>query len=354
MQIPWKFLSRALSEEVLEDESLRLSSSHDISEQKLQRPGGLALSTDLPRSQAEESHSTIDLRTRLHFYKVRYFLTRNLKAAKREVKMARNIVRGEDYPMALCLKSQLNMLVGIISFVSSKRWHQVMGQKLEFQVCIITTSGAFFTDLGQKLEFQVCITLSISLARQCLVNALSGQVNVNGEGKEQKVGNSYSTCFQNSTAEYEDICRKENQMMKEAVSTDLACVELERGNPLKVLSAARSLLRLPGCSRIYIFLGNMYAAEALCLLNQPNQAAEHLMMHISGGNSVELPYSQVDCEKGITEKMAGSEESIGSSNESEGFVLIRPEEAVGDLELFVQTPLPTTQCWEILRRPTNS
>lgn len=91
-------------------------------------------------------------------------------------------------------------------------------------------------------------------------------------------------------------------MMKQEVFADLANIELALGNPSEALAAARSLFRLPRCSIIYVFLGNMYAAEALCLLNQPNEAAEHLIIYVSGGSNVELPYTQVDREKGITGK----------------------------------------------------
>nr|GMC64471.1 CCR4-NOT transcription complex subunit 10-like isoform X1 [Ipomoea batatas] len=48
------------------------------------------------------------------------------------------------------------------------------------------------------------------------------------------------------------------------------------GDPLRALSAARYLLKLPGCSRIYMFLGNLIAAEALCMLSRPKEAVEHL------------------------------------------------------------------------------
>ncbi|KAL0340508.1 UNVERIFIED_CONTAM: hypothetical protein Sradi_4567600 [Sesamum radiatum] len=104
-------LTRTLSEEALEDESMQLLSSLDISGQNLQRP--VIAPNDLPRNQAEESLSAADLRLKLHLYKVRFLLlTRNLKAAKREVKMAMNIARGKDYPMALYLKSQLEYARG--------------------------------------------------------------------------------------------------------------------------------------------------------------------------------------------------------------------------------------------------
>ncbi|KAK1379372.1 hypothetical protein POM88_026116 [Heracleum sosnowskyi] len=55
----------------------------------------------------------IDVRLKLHLYKVSFLLlTRKLKAAKREVKMAMNTARGKDYYMAVYLKSQLEYARG--------------------------------------------------------------------------------------------------------------------------------------------------------------------------------------------------------------------------------------------------
>lgn len=102
-----------LSEEALEDESLRLLSSLGSSEQSRERLSGIPSFNDLLRTHAEESISAADLRLKLHLYKVRLLLlTRNLKAAKREVKMAMNIAHGKDYPTALYLKSQLEYARG--------------------------------------------------------------------------------------------------------------------------------------------------------------------------------------------------------------------------------------------------
>ncbi|KAG6421151.1 hypothetical protein SASPL_117700 [Salvia splendens] len=79
--MPDNSLSMTLCEEALEDESLH---------------------------QGEESLSVVDLRLKVHLYKVRLLrLTRNLRTAKRELKMAMNLAHGKDYPMALYLKSQL-------------------------------------------------------------------------------------------------------------------------------------------------------------------------------------------------------------------------------------------------------
>ncbi|CAI8610411.1 unnamed protein product [Vicia faba] len=230
-----------------------------------------------------------------------------------------------------------------------------------------------------------CLKLSMSLARQCLLNALHlldsystnrlksglpsnssvendtsevlpsknssrknshvidskafsgaiglGQVNSNGDTKEQKGGASQEL-FQNSLSYYEDVCRRDNQLVKQAVLANLAYVELELDNPVKALAAAKSLFELPECSRIYLFLGHVYAAEALCLLNRPKEAAEYLSYYLSGGNNVELPFSQEDCEKLQVERTVEFEEvNVGSTaaksslQDTQSIVFLKPEEA---------------------------
>ncbi|KAJ1378942.1 Tetratricopeptide-like helical domain superfamily [Sesbania bispinosa] len=161
-----------------------------------------------------------------------------------------------------------------------------------------------------------------------------GQVNSNGDTKEQKGGTSQEL-IQNSLSYYEDVRRRENQLVKQAVLANLAYVELELDNPVKALSFAKSVLELPECSRIYIYLGHVYAAEALCLLNRPKEAAEHLSFYLSGGNNVELPFSQEDCEKWQAERTAEFEEvSAGSTaaknssfEDTRSIVFLKPEEA---------------------------
>ena len=161
-----------------------------------------------------------------------------------------------------------------------------------------------------------------------------GQVNANGDAREPKGGTSQEL-IQNSLSHYEGIRRKENQLIKQAVLANLAYVELELENPMKALSTARSLLELPECSRIYVFLGHLYAAEALCLLNKPKEAAEDLSIYLSGGNNFELPFSQEDCEQLRVERTIDSEELNGglvtaknsSPDDSQGIVFLSPEEA---------------------------
>ncbi|KAL3623975.1 hypothetical protein CASFOL_032791 [Castilleja foliolosa] len=481
-------LSRTLSEEALEDESLQLLSSLDISgQQNLQRLSGIASSNDLLRGQAKESLSPVDLRLKLHLYKVRFFLlTRNHKAAKREVKMAMNLAHGKVYPLALYLKSRLEYSrrnhdkaikllnasgnhtetdifsmyynnLGCINFQMGKHhtsgvyFHKALkncslsrkekplkfltmsqdksllityncgmysfacGRPLSAVHCFEMANSVFYDRPLMWLRIAECCLmalekelktfdssaigvtvigkgkwrylalngnssngqsghvkkddssagdakkpeLSLTRARQCLVKALcllnsyqakysssdsipsveskelgettftnhqnggdpkepnvssgSSQVNSNGEGTEQKSGNNHSaSSLQSSITDYENICMKENHMMKQAVLADLAYVDLTLEDPLIALTAAKSLLELPECSKIYIFLGTMYAAEALLLLNQPKQAAEHLMKYISSsGNDVEFPYNREDCEKWEGKKLVDNDDSKG-------------------------------------------
>lgn len=171
------------------------------------------------------------------------------------------------------------------------------------------------------------------------VTAGSGQVTSNGDAKDQKGGTSLHELLTNSISDCEEICRKENRMIKQALLADLAYVELELENPVKALSTAASLLQLPECSRVYIFLGHVYAAEAFCLLNRPKEAAEHLLIYMSGESKVEFPYREEDCEQWRVEKVVDCEEVNGNSatatkpslRDSQGIMFLKPEEARGTL-----------------------
>nr|XP_043624555.1 CCR4-NOT transcription complex subunit 10 isoform X2 [Erigeron canadensis] len=456
-------LSRTLSEETLYES---LMSTLDVSgAQNLTRP-----SNDLTRTQADDSFiTTSDLRLKVHLYKVWILiLTRNLKAAKREVKLAMNIARGKDYSLALFLKSQLEyarnnhrkaikLLMASVSQTengTSALYYNNLGC-IYYQLGKYQTSAVFFSKAlssGSQLRkekpmklfnysqdksvlfayncglvylasgkpllavrcFQqagsvffkrpllwlriaeCCImfsekkadidvnvigggkwrqlvieygnsrsmvhvepNLSLTFAKSCLLNALhlldcpdqslpaglnikvvqgQGQVNSNGEVKESKAGN--SALLQSSINEYEGLCGKENQMILQAVLADLAFVYLELGNAVKALAAARCLLRLTECSRVYVFLGNVYAAEAYCLLNQPKQASEHLSSYISGQSIIGLPYSQEDCDIWQARKTVDLEEPNSKNTPSVNQLLpqgsfssifIKPEEARGVL-----------------------
>ncbi|XP_047307910.1 CCR4-NOT transcription complex subunit 10 [Impatiens glandulifera] len=132
--------------------------------------------------------------------------------------------------------------------------------------------------------------LTIFLAKQCLLNAL---------------------CLLDAKEQSDELI-----MIKQAILVDLSYVELELGNPLKALTNARSLLQIPDCSKINIFLGNVYAAESLCLLNRPKEAAEHLLAYLSKGGKFEVPYTDDDCQKWRVES---------------NVVILEPQEACGTL-----------------------
>ncbi|KAI3814635.1 hypothetical protein L1987_14278 [Smallanthus sonchifolius] len=470
-------LSRALSEDKLYESLL---STLDVSgAQNLTRP-----SNDLLRSQTDKSFiSTPDLRLKVHLYKIWILiLTRNLKAAKREVKMAMNIARGKDYSLALFLKSQLEyarnnhrkaikLLMASVSQIengTSALYYNNLGciyyQLEKYQTAAVFFSKAIGNSSPQRKEkpmkllsfsqdksvlfayncglvylasrkpvlaarcfqqagsvffkkpllwlriaeccimfsekkpdinvniigkgkwrhlvieswnsrsmLQVDPNLSLTFAKSCLLNALHlldypdesenmnlntngsnlkavqglGQVNSNGEAKETKVGNSSGNpnpLLQSSINEYEGLCGKENQMILQAVLADMAFVYLELGNAVKALEASRCLLRLSECSRVYLFLGNVYAAEAYCLLNQPKQASEHLSSYISGQsiNNTEVPYSQEDYDIWQTRKAVDLDEpnpsnapaldqQLPQGGSGSGFLFLKPEEAHGVL-----------------------
>ncbi|KAL5547770.1 hypothetical protein UlMin_003001 [Ulmus minor] len=157
---------------------------------------------------------------------------------------------------------------------------------------------------------------------------------VNGDAKDQK-GATTQELVQNSLTYYEDIHRKENLMLKQAILANLTYVELELGNPLKSLSTARSLLELPECSRVYMFLGRVYATEALCLLNRQKEAIELLSTYLTEGN-VEMPFSQEDFEQGEMDRSTDYDDSNGGSANpntlsSQGIIFLKPEEAKASL-----------------------
>ncbi|KAL9223972.1 hypothetical protein vseg_000051 [Gypsophila vaccaria] len=155
----------------------------------------------------------------------------------------------------------------------------------------------------------------------------AGLVSANGDTLEQRSGGHANTAASNTMSDYEDNCKRENQKIKQAILIDLTFIELELGNPLKALSTASSLLNLPECSKMYAFLGHIYASEALCLMNRPNDAAEHLSTYISGGNNVVWPYSEEDCKQWLAKKTLDADDSGTGQTEKHDNVFLSPEEA---------------------------
>ncbi|KAL6638909.1 hypothetical protein ACP70R_023545 [Stipagrostis hirtigluma subsp. patula] len=163
----------------------------------------------------------------------------------------------------------------------------------------------------------------------------SGPLSANSNG-EQK-GTSLNATLQSSLALYDDLCRKENLKIRQAILGNLAFVELCLQNPLKALSFAKSLQQLPDCSRMYVFLSHVYAAEALCALNRLKDAAEQLSVYVRDDNDIELPYNVENCEKALVEKDSDGEDSVAPAvtklpaDESQHSGSLNPEEARGVL-----------------------
>ncbi|CAL9056660.1 unnamed protein product [Musa banksii] len=158
----------------------------------------------------------------------------------------------------------------------------------------------------------------------------------NGDFKETKGGVILNMTLQSALSSYEEICRKENNMIRQAVLGNLAYVELSLGNPLKALSVAKELRQLSDSSRMYIFLSHVYAAEALCYLNRPEEAAEYLSFYVLEENDVQLPYSDEEREKWRIDRNGDGDELNGQHNaktseEFQGMMFMKPEEARGVL-----------------------
>ncbi|GLJ14038.1 hypothetical protein SUGI_0224400 [Cryptomeria japonica] len=117
---------------------------------------------------------------------------------------------------------------------------------------------------------------------------LTNQVNANGDAKESKGNTGSGNAISSSVDTYEEMRRKENMLVTQAVLASLAYVELSLENPLKALTTAELLLQQPMYSREYIYLARIYAAEALCHLNRIKEAAEQLSVCMEEGNSIDL------------------------------------------------------------------
>ncbi|KAL8159516.1 LOW QUALITY PROTEIN: hypothetical protein V2J09_001053 [Rumex salicifolius] len=158
----------------------------------------------------------------------------------------------------------------------------------------------------------------------------ASQANTNGDLKMQKSGAHVNAAL-SSMSDYEDSCRSEHMKIKQSALVALAFVELELGNPLAALIKAGALLEMPECSKMYAFLARVYAAEALCLLHKPKEAAEQLSIYYSGGNA-DLPFGKEDWEQWKVSKPLDPEESYNLSAEGmQSSVFSKPEDGQGAL-----------------------
>ncbi|KAJ7533782.1 hypothetical protein O6H91_13G064500 [Diphasiastrum complanatum] len=157
------------------------------------------------------------------------------------------------------------------------------------------------------------------------------QISSNAGGKEAKGAGVIAT----SVSAFEDELRKEQFAVRQCVLADWAFVELCLENPLKALQIAETLLRLNGISSSYSFLGHMYAAEALCLLDRPREAADHLSTCLAESSSIgtEASHSEEDGQKwknGENSEASGGEDGTASvaSNPTTGRTLPEPSSIV--------------------------
>lgn len=183
--------------------------------------------------------------------------------------------------------------------------------------------------------------LSAAFARQCLLNALHlleeaqspESSSANGDPRETKGCSVSSIAIKSSVAAYEEICRRENQAVKQAALADLAYAELCLGSHLRALAAATALQRLPYCSKAYAFLSRTYAAEAFCRLNLPGEASEQLSVYISEqGSALGLFFGEEEgVEKWPPEKAGEGADDLGGAAKARGRSFLRPEEVRGAL-----------------------
>ncbi|KAG6549039.1 hypothetical protein Mapa_009482 [Marchantia paleacea] len=113
------------------------------------------------------------------------------------------------------------------------------------------------------------------------------QVSPSGDGKENKGTSGTSGTITAAIAAYEEEKKKEQILIRQSVLADLAYVELCLQNPLQALKTTTTLLSQPDCSQMCTFLGRMYAAEALCLLDRPREAADHLSVCLVESSGVD-------------------------------------------------------------------
>eukprot|EP00250_Pteridium_aquilinum_P010179 c19199_g1_i1 orf=90-2777(+) len=138
------------------------------------------------------------------------------------------------------------------------------------------------------------------------------QTNPNGNNKEGKVNSLIAILA--SVTSFEEDQRKRNSMILQYILADLAFVELCLDNPVRALKIARQLLQHPECTKPFRFLGRVYAAEALCLLNRLHEAVVELSTCITESNNLETPANGGD-EDGQKWKSGENSEASGEGDD---------------------------------------
>uniref|UniRef100_A0A1J3J284 CCR4-NOT transcription complex subunit 10 n=1 Tax=Noccaea caerulescens TaxID=107243 RepID=A0A1J3J284_NOCCA len=219
---------------------------------------------------------------------------------------------------------------GFVELAGSTKW-----PKLSLPLARVCLSNGIFLLNGSlmndsKSDRESTLSLKINETKEAS-SSDNGEANTNSDMKEAK-GGINQDIIQNSLSAFKDIRSRENQLTKQALLANMAYVELELENPIKALSAANSLLQVPDCSKIYVFLGHIYAAEALCLLNRPVEAVTHLSGYLIGQDDFKLPYGQEDFDQWRMHASYDCEETSDSSaGNARDSVFVKPEEARGAL-----------------------
>ena len=60
---------------------------------------------------------------------------------------------------------------------------------------------------------------------------------------------------------------------------------------MKALNTVESLLKQPECSKTYIYLGHIYAAEYLCHVSHPKEETKNLSVYMKEGGNIELAFN---------------------------------------------------------------
>ncbi|KFK22360.1 hypothetical protein AALP_AAs57819U000100 [Arabis alpina] len=217
---------------------------------------------------------------------------------------------------------------GSVELAGSAKW-----PKLSLALARVCLSNGLYLLSGlndSKSDLQSTLPLDIDETKEAS-SSDHGEANTNSDLKEAK-GGMNQAIIQSSLSAFKDIKTRENQFAKQALFANMAYVELELENPIKALSAANSLLQLPDCSKIYAFLGHLYAAEALCLLNRPVDAGAHLSAYLLGQDDFNMPFGQEDFDQWRMNVSYDCEETWDSSTgNARDSVFLKPEESRGTL-----------------------
>lgn len=166
---------------------------------------------------------------------------------------------------------------------------------------------------SQNLSIQKSGTGNI--AKGSIKGPLATGLQTNSNGNKETKGSSGTNTILTSVTAFEEEKQKENMSILHYVLADLAFVELCLENPIKALKSAEKLLQQPECTKALKFLGHMYAAEALCLLNRSRRAVDHLSTCLNESSNLDTPVNGAD-EDG--QKWKSGENSEASADGDDG------------------------------------